>query len=369
MDDILIFTTLKELLEWFTKRVLERLRQHDLYLKPKKCKFCKEKVEYLGMIIEVWSFLGFGNFYRHFIRKFSEIAQPLNELLKKDKKFEWTLACQKAFNTLKDRFTEEPVLMMPDHSKPFQIESDASKYATGAVLTQLDSNGDRHPVAFISKTLTETKWNYKIYDQELLGIVQALEEWRHYIQGSGHVTTVHTDHKNLSYFQTAQWLNRRQAQWALYLSEFDLKLIHLPGLKMILSDALSQWPDHTPDEDHDNEDVVLLPDNLFINLLDLDLQKCILNSEKFDFDTADAIKSLLHNGPTPLHNNLKNWHLEEIDRKQSLFYKGKNYIPQDIKLRRDLVKMFHDHETAGHPGKLETYNSIRQHYWWPGMRS
>jgi RNase H-like domain found in reverse transcriptase len=73
--------------------------------------------------------------------------------------------------------------MMPDHSKPFQIESDASKYASGAVLTQMDINGDRHPVAFLSKTFTDTERQYEIYDRELLGIVRALKEWRHYIQG------------------------------------------------------------------------------------------------------------------------------------------------------------------------------------------
>ena len=67
--------------------------------------------------------------------------------------------------------------MMPDQTKPFQIESDASKYATRAVLTQLDSNGDRHPISFISKTLSPTERNYEIYDQELLGIIRALEEW------------------------------------------------------------------------------------------------------------------------------------------------------------------------------------------------
>ena len=91
---------------------------------------------------EVQSFLGFGNFYRRFIKGFSKLAQPLNDLLKKDKKFEWTLIQQQSFETLKKRFTEEPVLMMPDHSKPFQIEVDASKYTTGAILTQTDSNGD-----------------------------------------------------------------------------------------------------------------------------------------------------------------------------------------------------------------------------------
>ena len=149
---------------------------------------------------QVRAFLGFGNFYRHFIQKFSKLAFLLNNLLKKDMQLDWTPACQKLFNTLKKRFTEEPVLMMLDHSRTFQIESDASKYTSGAVLTQMDSNGDRHPVAFMSKTFNDTEKRYKIYDQELLGIVRALKEWRHYIQGSGHTTMVHTDHKNLTYF-------------------------------------------------------------------------------------------------------------------------------------------------------------------------
>jgi RNase H-like domain found in reverse transcriptase len=153
------------------------------------------------------SFLGFGNFYRKFISHYSELARPLNDLTKKDKKFKWTTKCQEAFDTMKKRFTEEPVLLMPDQSKPFQIESNASKVETGTVLTQLDSNGDRHPIAFLSKTFSETERKYGIYDRELLGIIQVLKEWRHYIQGSGHTTIVYSDHKNLTYFRTAQKLN------------------------------------------------------------------------------------------------------------------------------------------------------------------
>ena len=101
--------------------------------------------------------------------------------------------------------------MMPDQSRPFQIEADASKYTSGAVLTQMDSNGDRHPVAYFSKTFNDTERNYKIYDRELLGIIRALEEWRHYIQGSGHTTIIHADHQNLTYFKSAQKLNWWQA--------------------------------------------------------------------------------------------------------------------------------------------------------------
>jgi hypothetical protein len=122
------------------------------------------------------SFLGFGNFYRKFISHYSELAQPLNDLTKKDKKFEWTTECQEAFDTMNKQFTEELVLLMPDQSKPFQIESDTSKVATGIVLTQLNSNGDRHPIAFLLKTLSETERKYEIYDRELLGIIQALKK-------------------------------------------------------------------------------------------------------------------------------------------------------------------------------------------------
>ena len=99
----------------------------------------------------------------------SNLAKLLNDLLKKDQKFEWTETQQDAFDELEKRFTEE--------LKPFQIETDASKYATGAVLTQLDANGDRHPVSFKSKTFSPAERNYEIYDRELLAIVRALEEW------------------------------------------------------------------------------------------------------------------------------------------------------------------------------------------------
>ena len=141
MDDILIFAKTKEELERITKMVLAKLHEHNLFLKAKKCEFCKLWIEYLGMIIEegkifmdsiklagIWdwpipsmvkqvrSFLGFGNFYWKFISHYSDIAKPLNNLTKKDKKFEWTNKCQESFDTLKQCFTKEPVLLMPDWS-------------------------------------------------------------------------------------------------------------------------------------------------------------------------------------------------------------------------------------------------------------
>ena len=196
MDDIFIFAKDILTLTENTKEVLKQLKDNDLFLKPMKCEFNKNKVEYLGMIIKEgkismdprklaglrnWpaltsvkqtrKFLGFRNFYQWFIQHFSQLAKPLNDLLQKDQRFNWTTECQQAFETLKKHFTEELVLMMPDQTKPFQIEMDALKYATGPVLTQLDSNGDHHPISFISKTLSPAERNYEVYDRALLAII------------------------------------------------------------------------------------------------------------------------------------------------------------------------------------------------------
>jgi Reverse transcriptase (RNA-dependent DNA polymerase)/RNase H-like domain found in reverse transcriptase len=197
MDDIFIFTkTIEENVEC-VKKVLQRLRDNDLYLKPEKCTFWTKEVEYLGMIISenqlqmdpvklkgiaewpapanvknVRSFLGFGNYYRRFIHNYGNITRPLNDLLGKNKTFEWSQECQETFNLLKKKFQESPVLLMPDMTKPFVVEADASKYASGAVLRQQDNNGDWHPCAYLSKSFNPTERNYEIYDRELLvGII------------------------------------------------------------------------------------------------------------------------------------------------------------------------------------------------------
>ena len=141
----------------------------------------------------------------------------------------------------------------------------------------------------------------------------------------------------------------------------------MPGSKMIQSDALSQRPDFIPEEDHDNENRIILLENMFINLIDLDLQDRIAKSKNYDFDIKNALEILLERGPNTLQSDLEDWKLEKHNGENMMFYKGKNYIPNDLGLRQDIVKMFHDHETAGHPGELETFNSVKQHYWWPGM--
>ena len=106
------------------------------------------------------------------------------------------------------------------------------------------------------------------------------------------------------YYREAQKLSRRQARWSLYLSEFNVKLVHNPGHKMIQSDALSRHPDLIPDEDNNNEDIVMLPDNLFINLINTHLQQRIADCDTMDKDAMDALTTLLEYGPTTIKNDL-----------------------------------------------------------------
>ena len=113
---------------------------------------------------QVQAFLGFANFYRRFIRDYSKMVRPLTELTRKDTPFVWSQDCQTTFDTLKKRFIEEPILQIPNQDKPFQIECDASKVATGAVLRQQGPDGLWHPCAYLSKSFTQAERNYQIYD-------------------------------------------------------------------------------------------------------------------------------------------------------------------------------------------------------------
>ena len=138
---------------------------------------------------------------------------------------------------------------------------------------------------------------------------------------------------------------------------------------MIQSDALSRRPDFIPDKDMDNEDIIMLPDNIFLQLLDMDLQRQIANTHDHDDKVTKALTTMLEQGPTTLRQELGDWTVEQFKGRNIIFFKGKNYIPRDDNLQRDITRMFHDHETAGHPGELETYHALRQHYWWPGLRT
>ena len=209
------------------------MKEEDLHLKLAKCAFDQTEVEYLGLVVrngevlmdptklkavEQWeppksvkvvrSFIGFCNFYRKFIPHFSTITRPLINLTKKGVPFHWGKEQDNAFVKLKETFLSTPVIKMPDTTKLFFVMTDASLTASGGILMQKDSNRDLHPCAYHSTTFSPAKWNYDIYDRELLAVIQALKEWCHYLTGTEHPVTVITDHKNLGYFKQPQNLSR-----------------------------------------------------------------------------------------------------------------------------------------------------------------
>ena len=166
-------------------------------------------------ICDLHVLLGFTNFYWRFIEGFSHITWPLFDLTKADSAFKWSSEEKLAFDTLRERITLAPILVLPNNSRPYRVEADSSDFATGAILSQQDLEDEKwHPVAFLSKSLSLVERNYEIHDKEMLAIVWALEEWRHFLEGTEHQFEIWTDHKNLEYFMTAKKLNRRQARWS-----------------------------------------------------------------------------------------------------------------------------------------------------------
>ena len=161
-------------------------------------------------------------------------------MVKKDKKWEWMERQEKVFRGLKGRFTKEPVLAVPDLDKKMRMEVDVSDYAIRKVLSMECEDGKWRPVAFLSKSLNETKRNYEIHNKKMLTVIRGLEKWRYLLKDAKYKFEVWIDHKNLEYFMKVQKLNRRQACWVLYLPRFDFILKHVPGTKMEKTDGLSR---------------------------------------------------------------------------------------------------------------------------------
>ena len=264
IDDVIVGMETEEDHNELVVEVIKRLEENDLYVKLEKCKWRVREVEFLGVVIgpegikmekekvkgvlewptlkgvnDIQKFLGLVNYYRQFIEGFATVARPLHDLVKKDKKWEWTEREEKVFKELKERFIKEPVLAAPDIDKKMRMEVDALDYVMGGVLLIECGGGLWRLVAFLSKSLNETERNYEIHDKEMLAIIRGLEAWRHLLEGAQTKFEIWTDHKNLEYFMKAQKLNRRQARWALYLSQFDFILKYVAGAKMGKVDGLS----------------------------------------------------------------------------------------------------------------------------------
>ena len=278
LDDILIYSDGSLEDHWRkVKLVLQRLQEAGLQLDIDKCEFECKSVKYLGFIIEVgkgfrmdpekvaaiqqWeapktvkgvrSFLGFANYYRLFIPEFADIARPLTDLTKKGQPFNWNNKAQQAFEELKQLFISDPILAAFDPDRETVLETDASNWATGGVLSQHDDNGDLRPCAYFSKKNLPAECNYDIHDKELLAVIRCLEEWDAELR-SVKSFTILTDHKNLEHFMKVRRLNERQMRWAEILARYCFNLSYRPGTLASRPDALSRREQDLPEGQQDN---------------------------------------------------------------------------------------------------------------------
>ncbi len=450
LDDILIYSEIEAEHEIHVKRILQKLREAGLQVDITKCEFHVNRVPYLGLIIttegikmdpakietivqwpslinvkDVQSFLGFANFYRRFIYGYSRLASPLTRLTRKDVPFVWDAECQAAFETLKKAFTSDVILRHYDPDREIVVETDASDFVSGGILSQYDEQGELHPIAYFSKKHNPAECNYEIYDKELMAIVRAFEEWRPELEGSTLPIKVITDHKNLEYFMSTKQLNRRQARWSEFLSRFDYRIIYRPGKAGGKPDALTRRSGDLPKEGDTSDprhqyqhQTVLKTHVLDPKIIDLQCrvvhldriqlllspaspQKPItlapmdmipevqeaepqLDQAPFDpeedpldtptqtlWDQAQAsdqfapqVLEMLRTGARH-HNRIPLAECEERD--QALYFRGRKYVPNSDRLRLRIIQLAHDSVPGGHPGRTNCYELVSRAYWWPNL--
>ncbi|KAK7925711.1 hypothetical protein WMY93_008021 [Mugilogobius chulae] len=357
IDDILIFSKDLETHKLHVRKVLQRLLENKLFVKAEKCQFHAPSVSFLGYIIaqgkvqmdpekltavrewpsptsrkELQRFLGFANFYRRFIRNFSRVAAPLTALTSTSHPFVWTQEAEAAFKELKLRFTSAPVLVQPNPDLQFVVEVDASDSGVGAVLSQHSSSDQKlHPCAYFSRKLSSAERNYDIGNRELLAIKLALEEWRHWLEGAIHPFIVWSDHKNLTYLQSAKRLNSRQARWALFFDRFNFTLTYRPGSKNLKPDALSR---------------VFSADNPAPECDPILPQSCIVAAVTWEIESR--VRLAQQNEPDPGTGPLN-----------SLF------VPNAV--RSDVLQWAHSTNLTCHPGVNRTLAVLQSKFWWPTM--
>ena len=303
---------------------------------------------------DVRKFLGLTNYYRRFIKDFTQIARSMNILMRKDIKQQWGREQQKTFDELKRIFTTRLVLAAVDLDKEFRIEADALNYTTREVLLIKCSNEIWRPVAFISKSLSDIEKNYEIHNKEMLAVVRYLEVQRHFLERTKIKFEIWTDHKNLKYFIKAQKLNRRQARWALYLSRFDFILKYIPGSKMGKTDSLSRRLDWEVGIEKDNEDKMLVKlewlevrkiERVEVIVEKVDLLEKVRQLKVKDNKVVKAVKEMKQVGMKILKD-------EEQRKVNGVMYKeGKVYIPKDEQLRMEIIQLHHNIPVEGHRGQ------------------
>src|ERR1700744_153598 len=379
MDDVLIAT--EEDLDRHRKIVhdfLDICEKESYYLKASKCIFEQRKIDYLGIVIdgsqikidpkkvdgirdwprqvknlkEARSILGTLSYQCPFIPSFAHHAKPITDTIRtKNGTFQWTKEAGEALEKLIALICEEPVLCQPNMDKPFELEVDASAFATGAILTQRDERNKPQAVGYFSKAFSEAERNYDIHDRELVAVLRGLEHWRHLLMGSPHEIMVFTDHKNLEYYRHPQRINRRVARYIPRLADYHYRLVHKPGVQNH-ADALSRCPDHMKGED-DNTNVTVLSPEVFAHLaLTVRIDERVMAHQLDHAHTLEEWEALF-----------------KLTKVGKHYWKDTRLVVVDNNvLRRGVISLYHDIKTAGHPRITKTTWLGSQDFWWPSMK-
>lgn len=379
-DDIIIFSNELDTHWRQVRQVLQTLRERKIELKIKKCEFAVTETSFLGQIVNgeytrmqeekiraitewptpkdckgIEEFRGLAGYYRQYIDHFSDRAEPLNEILRTNA-FRWTTKEEQSFEELKNQYRGDAILLLFNEEEQIWIHTDASNYALGAEISQLDSQGKRRPVLFYSRKLLPAERNYTTGDKEMLAIVQTFKKHRHMLQGTKYPVIVRTDHRNLRTFMTTKELTARQARWAEELSEYDFVIEHVKGRENKVADALSRREDYRETEDiKENKESMLKEEN----------GKIVINRDA-------RIKMISIEGNREIHELIKKETREETVRKEMKieedgFKKFNNKIWVPEKARAEVIKELHERSVEGHQGVDRTVEKIDRQYYFPGM--
>ena len=255
LDDIVICGTTQAEHDERLKRVLQSLAEHDVIINTEKSSFSVDAVDFVGHRVtpqgvsplqshveaiskldtptnlkELRRFLGAAGFYRKFVPQFSDLVEPLNEVLRGESEFAWSDQRQQAFDQLKTALTSAAVLAHFDLRLPIQVTTDASAVAIGAVLSQTQTDGSERPVAYASRTLTTAERAYSVSEREALACIWACERWHWFLYGRRF--TLRTDHSSLTTLLSGGTKGRRPMRllrWADRLSEYQFDVVYRPG--------------------------------------------------------------------------------------------------------------------------------------------
>ena len=264
VDDVLVHNDDWESHLITLRETFQRIREAGMTLRASKCEIGRQKIEYIGHVVgegriemdpvkaekvrnadrpttktQVWAFLGLTGYFREYIPRYAEIAKPLTDLTKKGQPntVRWNTCEEEAFQKLKLKLSEAPILRLPDFTRPFLLQTDGSNTGIGAALLQ-DFDDGRFPIAYASKKLLPRERNYSTIEIECLAIVFGVKKFQKYLHGTNF--ELHTDHRPLSYIQKCKIESPRIMRWALFLQNFSFRIVAIKGSENLTADYLSR---------------------------------------------------------------------------------------------------------------------------------